>query len=391
MTKFFSYKRLKQLRAFWKQRQKAGFTLTELLVSIIIGALITLALLSLVVQLTSANQRDTAFSQVQQDMQAALDYIAQDMREAVFVYNGECLYGSDTPPTDNTNFATKCPGVLNYVPEEVSSGGKIPVLAFWRTDPFPQKITDLCNTNAGQLSQPDNIMDAAGVSCTSGVSYSLVVYSVDPTPSDLWQGKARIVRYKLSQFPDNPTDQRNQSTGFANPLKSAGFTFQQWPLKLEGTSVVNRQTTAPSDPKDVDVINRGRPVISENPLQVLVDFVDNRGAIVGDANDNFTNYVIPTKCDEFGSDDPTRATALSPPNPNNKNPNNIYSFYACVRGGGVGNAALTGQNQDVQLTLVGSVSGQSQYFTTQNAADESKGRLSPIQTRVLIRGAIDKK
>ncbi|NJP09587.1 MAG: prepilin-type N-terminal cleavage/methylation domain-containing protein [Leptolyngbyaceae cyanobacterium RU_5_1] len=363
MAKTLLTNRLKPLRGIFKRRRNAGFTLTELLVSMIIGALMTVMLLSLVVDLTKTNQEDAARSQVQLDMQAALDYVAQDLREAVFVYNGECLAGNGIPTA--TDFDKQCPGIVNYIPEEMNRDGRTSVLAFWRAEPLPKKIRDICGKNATNLT---NLVEAQVVPCISGATYSLVVYAIDTTNvSNLWKGNARLVRYKLSQFPDDPADEQDQNQGYVNPLRSADLTFQQWPLQLSKGEVSDRQNTEAYKP--------GKP---NNQPFVLVDFVDDRGAVVED-KDGKPVPVTPS-CEEFGTDPPSQANALSPKN------TKVRGFYACVRNGGLGSANQEGANQDVLLTLVGNVTGQSGFAKEY----DNKNRLSPLQTRVLVRGAVRK-
>jgi prepilin-type N-terminal cleavage/methylation domain-containing protein len=382
MPRSFTIKQLKRLRFLVKPKGAKGFTLLELLVSMLIAALITVLLLGLVVELTQTNQQDAARTRVQQDMQAAMDYIAQDLREAVFVYNGACLNGI-TEPTTNANPPLPCSGVINanYLPDEVKK--VVPVLAFWRTDPLPNKIRDLCADNVNGLSDKDNRMNQARVSCVSGNTYSLVLYGVDTSnPNNVWQGKARLVRYKLSQFPDQPDDENDQSVGYVNPVedsKGASLAFQRWPLDKNNR---NRQDDGEEAKKT------GQPNTSQNPLQVLVDFVDDKGAIVVDEQGNYVGRSTP-KCNGFAND-VQGANALSPIASNNpNNPSNIYSFYACVTGGGVGDNTRTGENQEVQLTLIGNVTGQGGFFKS-DAGDKNKDRLSPLQTRVLVRGVTNK-
>lgn len=348
--------------------------MTELLVSMIIGAFLVVLLLSLVVELTQTNQQDAARSQVQQDMQAAMDYITQDLREAVFVYNGECLQGNGTPTQNTVN--TTCPGVVNHIPEAMSTGGRTPVLAFWRTERLPEAIKDLCEAQVTSLTdtdnnnQPSNALVQAGVPCISGNSYSLVVYALDTSDSDIWQGKARIVRYKLSQFKEGATSENDQNTGYINPLNSPDSTFQQWPYgpRKSDKTFANLQLE--------DAKNPGRP---DNPAVALVDFVDKDDTRPADAN----------ACAEFApspqppateKDPVTIANALSPKT------GAVQGFFACVRNGGMGAASGSGSNQDVLLSLVGNVTGQGGFAKEY----DNEGRLSPLQTRVLVRGVVNK-
>ncbi len=360
-----------------KGRRAKGFTLLELLVAMIIGSLIVVALLTLVVQLTETNQKDAARTQVQQDMQAAMDYVAQDLRSAVFVYNGGCLQGNGTP-TSGANFADTCPGIVNYIPATINNKpDKVAVLAFWRTKELPQKIKDLCKINADQLGSDDadtvtnNVMTKAKVPCLAGYSYSLVVYGLDKSPSDIWNGKARLTRYELSQFPSDPADEKDQTIGFVDPLEEPEFTFQQWPWKDGGaTGAVSRQAVRPT-----------------GQSFALVDFVDT--TTLGDTANA-------PKCDEFGTDDDSRKLSLSP---TTDSAPPFRSFYACVRDGGIVkqiNDPVTGKpvnppssNQDVLLVLKGNVSGLGGFSKTNNT--DNSGRISPLQTRVLVRGVVGKK
>jgi len=354
-----------------KGRRAKGFTLIELLVAMIIGSLIVVALLTLVVQLTETNQKDAARTQVQQDMQSAMDYIAQDLRSAVFVYNGECLAGNGTP-TSGADFSKTCPGIVKYIPTAITQppNQKMAVLAFWRTKELPQRIKDLCKANANENALgsdnsdtvSNNIMTKAKVPCLAGYSYSLVVYGLDTTnPGNKWNGNARLERYELSQFPSNPADEKDQTPGFVDPLEEPEFTFQQWPFKDGGGAAVNRQAVAPS-----------------GQSATLVDFVDTT------KSDNASK----PKCDEFGADAPAQDRSLSP---TDKSAPPFRSFYACVRDGGivvpVNNVTPTPTNQDVLLVLKGNVTGQGGFARV----NDNSERVSPLQTRVLVRGIVGKK
>ncbi len=374
--------RLKRLWAAYRKRQQAGFTLIELLVAMFIGSIITVSLLALVVQLVDVNQRDASRSETQRDMQSAMNYITQELREAVFVYDGDCLQG--TAIITPGNFATECPGVVNYIPAGLSAtsatSASIPVLAFWRADPLPQGLLDACVASAKTGGDWSVATPAAvlGVPCLSGRSYTLVVYALvnDTSTTDIWQGRGRIVRYQLPQFVSNATTGTQTNTGYVDPLSSPNSSFQQWPFQLTTNAsnvavVSNGQTTAGGRPADGTLVSNSA---------VLVDYVDDgllpRPTLsCPDRAVNSTDLYVATP----------RSDALF-------NPANIRSFYACVRGKTY-KAVDTeqGVNQEVQVFLVGNVQGRPGFplaASLPTGAIESQA--FPLQTRVLTRGIINK-
>ncbi|MGI0487204.1 PulJ/GspJ family protein [Pantanalinema rosaneae CENA516] len=364
MARHFSVSHLKRrLWATLRGRSNAGFTLIELLVAIVIGGLITVALLSLVVDLTDVNLKDTGRTETQRDMQAALDYISQDLRGAVYVYDGTCLQGNSSGLT-TANFNSNCPGVLSYVPATLSDADTTPVLAFWRADPLPDGIARLCRTAAGVNNTTQiNALIQNGVPCIAGYSYSLVVYAIDTeNAGNQWQGRARLVRYKLSQYPDNSapatgTTNPAQTPGWVNPLSRPTSKFTQWPfIQNSSTNTVsNGQSTRPT----------GAPV-------ALVDFVD--APRTGDPA-----QPVPI-CYTTGVADNPSNTVITPSAATNR------AFYGCVSNASVA-AQAQPTNQEVLLVLTGNVAGRA-GFPLNTATNQA--RLFPIQTRVLVRGIINK-
>jgi prepilin-type N-terminal cleavage/methylation domain-containing protein len=372
--------RLKRLWATYQKRRLAGFTLIELLVAMFIGGLITVSLLALVVQLVDVNQRDASRSETQRDMQSAMNYITQELREAVFVYDGDCLQGTAAALT-STNFGIECPGLINYIPASLSTASAdstpIPVLAFWRTDPLPKGLLDACAANSGNLN--DAVLPAAvqGVPCLSGRSYTLVVYVLvkDTSSTDTWQGQGRIVRYQLTQFGSGATSATPVNPSYVDPLSSPSSSFQQWPFQLATvnnvSSVSNAQTQRPTEGS------------TGSSSAVLVDYVDDGllGASIGNPAPSCPNRATSTNF-----------YAATPRSDATFNPSNIRSFYACVRGKTY-QAPDTEQsvNQEVQVFLVGNVQGRSGF---PRRADLPSGAIEsqafPLSTRVLTRGIINK-
>lgn len=182
-TTFFKQSILPRL-ATSKQKQNTGFTLIELLVALFIGSVITGALLFMVVKLLETNQREAARSDTQREVQMAVDYISRDLREAVYVYDGDCLVTDSAAlhPTPPDPDAPNCTGLLTYLPEPIKGGSgtsTLPVLAFWKVEDLPQKLKDICISKATDFSKSDPLPDAVkGVPCISRRMYTLVVYTL---------------------------------------------------------------------------------------------------------------------------------------------------------------------------------------------------------------------
>jgi type II secretory pathway pseudopilin PulG len=178
----------------------------ELLIAIAIGSVIMSTLLYLVVEITQASRREEVLYQTQQDMQRAIDYMARDAREAVYVYpTPTTLTGDPTPDTP----------LVDRLPNFPSTG--TPILAFWRLDPL-----DISAIDAAACSAKQNECDALKVRQSA---YTLVVYLQEPNPGDtIWQGPTRIIRYELPKYAD--LSDLTQSEGYSDP--TICNTFENW-------------------------------------------------------------------------------------------------------------------------------------------------------------------
>lgn len=206
MAKSTFWSRLK--KTFLKSRHHStqGFTLLELLVVTAIAGGIVAGLTYIVVQMMTADQREASRSETQREMQLALDYISAELREAIYVYPGEYLECTQSPSK------AACESITQFLPASVSQNS-VPVLAFWKQQPFPRAVKDQC-----AAAEQDDI------ACLAGQSYALVVYSLRKNDvGGIWKGKARITRYMLSQFDASG----NRTTGYVDPGRSRNFTT--WP------------------------------------------------------------------------------------------------------------------------------------------------------------------
>lgn len=318
-----------------------GFTLLELLIVTIIAGGIVSGLMYMVIELLGADQREASRTDTQREMRLAMDYIVNEVQESVYVYEGECIQGDGSPAGD------RCHGILNYLPGSLQSNRSVPVLAFWKQQPLPQTVRQACS--AGNA--------AANVPCISAHSYALIVYSLSTEdPSNIWDGKARITRYALTQFQQDGTP----NTGYADPGQFNNF--DTWPYAVDPDTQVtfNAQNGTPA-----------------GSAQVLTDYVDDgTGAAlltpaIPTGNSNLCPNRNLTNLDYEVSPSPT---ALASTEFNGR----PRSFFACIStGDGIG------ENREVILFLRGNAYGRP------GIASE-KGFLPTLETRVLSRGVLQR-
>ncbi|WP_416676228.1 prepilin-type N-terminal cleavage/methylation domain-containing protein [Egbenema bharatensis] len=315
-----------------------GFTLLELLVATAIGGGIISGLMFMVVQLTNTDLRESSRSETQREMQLALDYISTELREAVYVYDGEQL-------------AT----LSQYLPNAVANNNSVPVLAFWKHQPFPTWMRDRCRAQTSA--------QTPGIACASGSSYSLVVYSLSSAnPGNIWSNNARITRYALTEFGSTANV---LTQGYVNPGLNNN-NFATWPFDANGNDLRLRPVGSGRPPGNLV----GDPV-------TLVDYVDS----VAPAGNNGRRD---PSCPQDYQLTPSNATIQAVPAPLR----NVRSFYACVS-----RRVDSGANQDVVLSIRGNVNGRPGYtiagFRTVNADNTfANDTLPALETRVLTRGSL---
>ncbi|MBO9998820.1 MAG: prepilin-type N-terminal cleavage/methylation domain-containing protein [Cyanobacteria bacterium SID2] len=357
MSVLFFNQLLGRVRPQRKSSNHRGFTLTELLVSIIIGGLIVTGLMSLVVELMSTETRETARTETQREMQMALDFISTDIREAVYVYDGSCSADEDVDGT-GTAVSDNCAGIFNYIP--APNDASVPILAFWKLEALPQAVRNNCSATyeiGGSL-----------VPCISGRMYTLVVYYLSRSnPNNLWQGKARILRYTLPRYSSSGAP----VSGYADPTNNTNFA--SWPLDAEGN---NQQDGAPPNNRAVVLVD----FVDDRALSDIPELVDAGGASVecpaentADARVRYVRTPSDSTLERFGFAD-------------------VRNFYACVKlpeqftvDSSSDDDAGSAFNQKVILFLRGNAAGKP-GITTAN-----EGFMPAIQTQVLNRGVREKK
>jgi hypothetical protein len=277
-------------------------------------------------------------------MQLALDYMAEEVREASYIYTGHCLMArGEAPPNEELRCedqvdsnGNRSPDVREIgnpgsgiLPNAVADASNIPVLAFWKQYPLPDPIKDQCRAN------PALQINGIVVPCTTGSSYALVVYSLSTdNPGGIWRGGARIKRYMLTEFNAAGTA---RTPGYVNPTQNSN-NFLEWPYAA-GVAAGGPNANAP----------------------VLVDFVD--GAATGNPS-----------CPDGYSISPHPDALAAAGNINN----NLRSFYACIL------PATGGRHQEALIYVQGNIAGR-----VGGALAPRDGALTVLQTRVMARGVFN--
>jgi prepilin-type N-terminal cleavage/methylation domain-containing protein len=219
-----------------------GFTLIELLVAIILAALVITPLLGFMVNLLATDRKEQAKSTTEQELQSALDYIARELEQAVYIYDGEGLHGTgDNGIADNLNLDGE------------------PLLAFWKRKRLPRAVDknfeaegDLC---------PDNISEQAKErQCNDYFVYSLVVYSlIEGGDNEQWSNAARIARFETQDGIRDPNTEAYENPnyqptpGFVLFERGGGKSLEQSMNEWSGT--VNESATVLVDYIDQTSLN----------------------------------------------------------------------------------------------------------------------------------------
>ena len=337
---------IKKLLKWWlgstKRRRgnsQKGFTLLELLVSMLIASIIIVTLLSLVVEMMQVNRRETVLTELQTDLQRALDYMSRDARESVYVYSNHTDLDALTAQIDDL------------------PSGSTPVLAFWRVDPVDVSVLP-ANCDTGFSTTSDKEICKA-LKLRQG-SYTLVVYVQATNPNgSIWKGASRIIRYELSQYSDVAT--LTQRDGYADPMgvDNARVGFGGWQATATPTKGTSAVLTDQLDAPDTNLTNIGY-TLDSCPSDV-------------DSSGNPLYQRFPEDINSGGS-----GTSFG------------NSFYVCAINGSIPTTGIgeTAQNQDIIIYLRGdALNEQPVGFGTALLSNRSK--LPALKAQVFIRGVIN--
>jgi len=159
-----------------------GMTLVELLVGAIMAFLIITPMLAFVVDMLNTDRREQVKSNTEQDLQAAVDFIAQDLSQALYIYDQDGINAINGSPTPLPSVANGTP-ILVFWKRQLQQNA-LPVIPIAKDNPNPLQ----CQT---------------GIPCNDTYVLSLVAYyEVNDNDPDWCQPSGtscpiRIVRYHI--------------------------------------------------------------------------------------------------------------------------------------------------------------------------------------------------
>lgn len=152
-----------------------GFTLIELLVAMIVAVLIIAPLLRFMITVLDTDRKEQAKTTSEQEIQAAIDYIARDLEQAVYIYDDSGIH-NEIPPLAGT---TGCNPNNNCKP----------VLVFWKRKYFDRDDEKLDvngkNRKIGELTEGNDTF-----------VYALVAYYLIEEKTD-WLDIGKIGRFEI--------------------------------------------------------------------------------------------------------------------------------------------------------------------------------------------------
>ena len=284
-----------------------GMTLIELLIGTVMAFLIITPMLAFVVDMLNTDRKEQVKANTEQDIQAAVDFIAQDLSQAIYIYDN----GADGVPTLLAG---------NFLPPVATNG--TPILVFWKRQ--IQKNA-LPVTPSAQANNPPpsgcvpNATPGTPTECNDTYVLSLVAYYQVSGGPGIWcqpsgnSCPSRITRYQIRAGIKDPraADPVNQPYYAATAVKSG-----QEPSDAYDSSFDISQPTKKVSKVGVNWDS-----------DVLVNYIDHSSGPAVTGNDECqtalgtpmdTTGVTPIKIPE--------TTLRIPPAP----PDSVNSFYACV-------------------------------------------------------------
>jgi hypothetical protein len=281
-----------------------GMTLVELLVGAIMAFLIITPMIGFVVDMLNTDRREQVKSNTEQDIQAAVDFIAQDLSQAIYIYDGKGIQD-----------------IKNQLPDS-SITNRTPILVFWKR----QQIKNSVPINS---ITPNKCVEKQNAGkCNDTYVLSLVAYYQFKDTEATWCQPSgspcptRIARYEIRDGVRKP-DPVAADTNLPYYNVSDTDPAQQPDPAFNKAFDFSKPTVSVTVPQGLADNNSG----AKNP-QVLVNYIDHSSGPPVKADECQTALGNPT--------DPTKVTPTPIPEAtlkvtdNTGSTPNTNSFYACV-------------------------------------------------------------
>lgn len=177
-----------------KRNAEGGFTLIELLVAMLIAVIIITPVMGFMVSLMNTDRQEEAKATSEQELQTAINFMTQDLQQAVYIYDNDGLSRNSAP----NNFAAS--GIRNQIPSTNTFGCPAgatctPVLVFWKRQFLDRDTKITNNKTVGQIMADPKVRGVPGDTFVySLVGYSLIEGGGANTP---WSDVARIARFEI--------------------------------------------------------------------------------------------------------------------------------------------------------------------------------------------------
>lgn len=204
--------RLRSVKLRDRKSFTSGFTLIELLVAALIASLMVVIMLGFLVGVLDSDRKETVKTNAQEELQAAISYIADDLQEAIYIYGAEGIAGINAQlPHTQSGAGNQC--------NPTGTNTCTPILVFWKRFTFnPDSTATYSNSAASPTSEIIGCMpygDATQLAdCRDSsiavnsraygrdtYTYALVAYylkndTANPDNSG-WSNTARILRWEI--------------------------------------------------------------------------------------------------------------------------------------------------------------------------------------------------
>jgi hypothetical protein len=336
-------------------------TLVELLVGSIMAFLIITPMLAFVVDMLNTDRREQVKSNTEQDIQAAVDFIAQDLSQAIHIY-------------DN-NTTTGIPELIDegFIP---TGPDRTPILVFWKREIIRSAIPPVGSSVTQPANCPPDPPPAGQAKlCNDSYVLSLVAYyQVRENLPSIWcqpSGSScptRIARYQIKSGLENT---KNLTTGQL---------YTQFRPDQERDEAYNAGDPANNEPP-FDItrpeLNVTTGADNFDPPDVLVNYIDHTPKQLS-GNECTAALGNPTVTSAGGGSTPIgENTLIVTESPNPTSPTAINSFYACVdTARNIARVTIRGNSlRRLQNSNVPSSSDNSAFFPTASVQVQGRGAL----------------